>query len=49
MGHGGRNTLYVTVTNTGSIYSLDDTAPLRYNKESLVNPRFACRSKWFGD
>ena len=33
----------------GSIYSLDDTAPLRYNKESLVNPRFACRSKWFGD
>ena len=26
----------------GSIYSLDDTAPLRYNKESLVNPRFAC-------
>lgn len=22
----------------GSIYSLDDTAPLRYNKESLVNP-----------
>lgn len=31
----------------GCIYSLDDSAALRYNKESLVNPRFACRSKWF--
>ena len=33
----------------GRISPLDAPAPLRYNKESLVNPPFACRSKWFDD
>lgn len=31
----------------GRIYSLKDESLLQYNKASLVNPHFACRSKWF--
>lgn len=31
----------------GRIYSLKDESLLQYNKASLVNPYFACRSKWF--
>ena len=31
----------------GRIYSLDDASVLQYNKASLLNPYFACRSKWF--
>lgn len=31
----------------GEIYSLADGKRLEYNKESLFNPYFACRSRWF--
>lgn len=31
----------------GQTLSLPGQTPLQYNQESLVNPHFACRSKWF--
>lgn len=31
----------------GRIYSLEGSRRLQYNKESLLNPHFICRSKWF--
>lgn len=31
----------------GRIYSLEGSRRLQYNKESLLNPHFVCRSKWF--
>ena len=31
----------------GNVYSLPEGRRLRYNKESLGNPHFACCSKWF--
>ncbi len=31
----------------GSIEAIDGSGRLRYNKQQLHNPHFACRSKWF--
>lgn len=31
----------------GRIYALEGSRRLQYNKESLINPHFVCRSKWF--
>ncbi len=33
----------------GKTLSLEGNKPLEYNQESLINPHFACRSKWFND